>query len=84
MWGDSRNQIGLEFVQIDIQRSVETKRCSDRRNNLSNQSVEVGEAGRNHAKILLANIIDSLVVDLCNDQISTSGKIAKTLTTYHK
>ena len=38
-----RHQVGLELVQVDVERAIETKRRSDRRNNLSDEAVEVRE-----------------------------------------
>lgn len=40
-----RHQVGLELVQIDVQRAIETQRGGDGRNNLRDQAVEVGETG---------------------------------------
>ena len=40
-----RHQVGLELVQVDIQATIETKRRGDARDDLSNQPVQVGEAG---------------------------------------
>lgn len=66
MWKicDLRNQVCLELVQINIERAVETEGSRDRRNDLRNESVEVGEAGRRDVQVLLADVINSLVVDL--------------------
>lgn len=69
-WDDSRNQIGLELVQINVQRSVESQRRCNRGNNLGNQSIEVREARRNNAEILLANVVNGLVVNLYPSDVS--------------
>ena len=58
-----RHQVGLEFVQIDIQGTVESERSGDGRNNLGNQTVEVGEAWGSDSQVLLADIVDGLIVD---------------------
>ena len=58
-----RNQVGLELVQVDVERTIETKRGRDRRDNLSNETVEVGEAWGSDVETLLANVVNSLVVD---------------------
>lgn len=63
---DIRNQVGLELVQVNVERTVEAKRGSDGRNNLSNQPVQVCEAWGGDAKVLLADIVDGLIVDLEN------------------
>lgn len=60
----SRHQVGLELVKIDIEGTVEAKGCSDGGNNLSNETIEVGEARGDYAQLLLANIVDSLVINL--------------------
>jgi hypothetical protein len=54
-----RNQIGLELVQVDVQGTVESKRGSDGRHNLSNETIEVGEGGRGDAKVSSTDIVDA-------------------------
>ena len=63
---NSRDKIGLEFVQIDVEGSVKAQGRSDGRDNLRNQSVQVSEAGLGHVEAILADVIDSLVVHLNN------------------
>lgn len=58
-----RNRVGLELVQVDVERAVETKRGRDRRDNLSNETVDVSEAWENDVEMLLANVLKSLVAD---------------------
>lgn len=41
---DIRDKIGLELVQIDVQRSIEAERSSNRGDYLGNQSIQIGEA----------------------------------------
>jgi hypothetical protein len=57
------HQVGLEFVQVDVQRTVKSERGGDGRDDLGNQTVKVGEARRADSQVLLADIIDSLVVN---------------------
>jgi len=38
---DSRDQVGLEFVQVDIQGTIKTQRGSDGGYNLGNQPIEI-------------------------------------------
>jgi hypothetical protein len=76
---NSRNQIRLEFVQINIERPIEAERCSDGRNNLSNESVQVCEARRRDIKVLFANIINSFVVHLNHYVIDLVSDIYKPL-----
>ena len=59
-----RYQVGLELVQINVQGSIETKRGRDGGNNLSNEAVQVSEAGGGDAQSLLANVVKSFVIDL--------------------
>ena len=53
----------MELVQVDVERAVETKRGRDRRDNLSNETVDVSEAWENDVEMLLANVLKSLVAD---------------------
>lgn len=62
--GYSRNQVGLELVQIDVERTIESEGSGDGGNDLSNQPVQVGKTGGLDVQVLLANVIDSFVVDL--------------------
>jgi hypothetical protein len=58
-----RNQIGLELVQVDVQRSIESERGSNGRNNLSNESVKVGEGRRGDAEVSSTNVVDAIISD---------------------
>lgn len=69
---DIRNQVGLELVQVDVEGTVEAKRRSDGGNNLSNQPVQVCEAWGGDAKVLLANIVDGLIVNLEKTSIQST------------
>jgi len=60
----------LELVQINVERTVETEGRGDGRDDLSDEAVEVREAGRNDTKLLLADIINGFVIDL-NEVIRT-------------
>ena len=57
------HQVGLELVQVDVQGTVETEGGGDRRDDLGNQTVEVGEAWGGNSQVLLADVVDSLIVD---------------------
>lgn len=59
-----RNQVSLELVQIDVEGTVKAKGSGDRGDDLGNQAVEVGEAGRDDVELLLADVVDCFVVDL--------------------
>ena len=56
------HKIGLEFCQIDVKGAIETKRCGDRRHDLSDQSIEVGVGWSFDVKVTTADIVDGLVV----------------------
>lgn len=62
----SRDQIGLELVQINVEGAIETKRCGDSRDNLSDDAVQIGEAGLRNTEVLLADVVNSFVIDLVN------------------
>jgi hypothetical protein len=57
------DQVGLELVEINVERAVETERGSDGRDNLSDQAVEVLVAGALNVEVATANVVDGLVVD---------------------
>ena len=69
--GHSRDKVSLELVQIDVEGSVETKRRCDARDNLGNDSVQVGETWLGNTKVLLADIVNGFVVNLIT--MSTSN-----------
>jgi len=56
------NKIGLELSDINIQSSVESKRSSQRRNDLCNKSVQVGVSRSLDVEVSSRDIIDGLVV----------------------
>jgi hypothetical protein len=56
----------LELVQINVQGAIETKGSSYRRDDLGNESVQIGEAGRRDTQVLLANVINCLVINLAH------------------
>lgn len=64
MTGNSRNQVRLELVEIDIQRAIETEGCSNRGNDLGNEPVKVWEARGGDIKPLLADVVNSFIVHL--------------------
>jgi hypothetical protein len=58
-----RHQVGLEFSHIDVEGTVEAERSSEGRNDLSNQSVEVGVSGTLNVEGTSADVVDGLVVE---------------------
>jgi hypothetical protein len=61
---NSRNQVGLELIQIDIEGSIETQRSSDRRDDLGDQPVKVGKARGDDVEIFFANVVNGFVINL--------------------
>jgi len=57
------NKIGLEFGQIDIQRTIEAKGSRNGRDHLSNQSVKIDIGGSFDIKIATANIVDRFIIN---------------------
>ena len=66
------DEVGLELVQVDVQRTIEAERRGDRGDNLSNKTVQVSEAWGGDTEALLANVVDGLVVDLKNAHLSVT------------
>ena len=58
-----RNQVSLELIEINIERTVESQGGSNRRDDLGNQSVEVLKRRTGNVERLAANVIDRLVVN---------------------
>ena len=56
------DKVGLEFCQVDVQGSVESQRGRDGRDNLSDQTVEVGVGGALNVQVSPADVVDGLVV----------------------
>lgn len=58
-----RNQVGLELVQINVERTIESQTRRDGADNLSDQTVEVFVVGAGNVQVATADIVDGLVVD---------------------
>ena len=58
------HQVRLELVEIDVQATIESERSGDRRDDLGDESVQVGEARRGDVEVLLADLVDGFVVNL--------------------
>uniref|UniRef100_A0A0K2SVE1 Putative LOC100382917 [Zea mays] n=1 Tax=Lepeophtheirus salmonis TaxID=72036 RepID=A0A0K2SVE1_LEPSM len=56
------NQIGLEFVQIHIEGSIKAERGRDGRDDLSDQSVEIGVCGEINVQVAPADVVDGFIV----------------------
>ena len=57
------NQVSLELSQVDVEGTIESKRSGDRRNDLTNQSIEVGVGGSFNVEVSTADVVDGLVID---------------------
>lgn len=57
-----RDQVSLEFCDIDVQSTIESQRGSQRGDDLSNKSVQVGVCGSFDVQISSADIVDGFVV----------------------
>jgi hypothetical protein len=55
---DEFYQVRLELVQVNIERTIETEGGGDGRDDLSNDAVEVLEAGGLDAEVLAADVVD--------------------------
>jgi hypothetical protein len=55
-------QVGLELSDIDVQSTIESQRCSQWRDNLRDQSVQVGVGRSFNIKISSADIIDCFII----------------------
>ncbi len=57
-----RHQVGLELVHVHVQGSVKAQRSSQRRDDLSNQAVQVGVRGLLNIQLAAAHVVDGLIV----------------------
>jgi hypothetical protein len=58
-----RHQVGLELRKIDVEGTIETKRCGQRRNDLGNKSVQVGVGRALDVEVAAAHIVQGLVIE---------------------
>jgi hypothetical protein len=61
------DQVGLEFSDIDVEGTIESERGSQRGDDLSNESVQVGVSGSLDIELSSADIVDSFVVEHNSD-----------------
>ncbi|OQS04464.1 hypothetical protein THRCLA_03304 [Thraustotheca clavata] len=61
------HQVGLEFGDINVEGAIETQRSGQRRNDLSNQTIEVGVRWTFNVERTLADIIDCFVIQKNRD-----------------
>ena len=58
-----RDEIGLKFVQIDVQRALETQRGGDGRDDLRDQTIQIGVRRTFDVQFSSANLVNGLVID---------------------
>ena len=68
-----RHQVGLEFSDIDVEGTIEAERCGLGRDDLSNQSVQVGVGRALNVQGAAADVTDGLVIKE-DDQLSVLEK----------
>lgn len=57
------HQVGLELSHIDVQGSIESEGGSQRGDNLSDESVQVGVGGSLNIEVSSADIVNGLIVE---------------------
>lgn len=57
------DEVGLELVQIDVERTVKAEGGGDRRHDLGDQAVEMLEVGAGNVERTAADVVNSLIVD---------------------
>lgn len=61
------HQVCLELRDVNIQGTVETERRSERRDDLSDEAVQVRVRGALNVQVAAANIVEGLIVDQHGD-----------------
>jgi len=61
------DEIGLEFSDIDVEGTIESEGSSQRGDNLTNESVQVGVSGSFDIELSSADIVDSFVIHLASN-----------------
>ena len=62
-----RHQIGLELSNINVQGTIKSQGSGQGRDNLSNQSVQVGVGRTFNIQVTTADIVQSFVINLVGD-----------------
>ena len=57
-----RHQVGLKLVEVHVQSSVKSQGSRDTRDDLSNQTVQIGVSGPGNIQFGAADIVNGLVV----------------------
>jgi hypothetical protein len=63
MYPWERHQVGLEFAQVDVHRSLETKGCCDAGDYRCYEPIEVLAVWARDVEGLLTDVVDSFIVD---------------------
>ena len=58
-----RDQVSLEFGDINVQGTIESQRGGQRGDNLSNESIQVSVSGSFNIQLSSADIIDGFVIE---------------------
>ena len=67
---DLRNQVRLELVKVDVERTIESKGGGYGRYDLGDEAIEVCEAWRRDAEVLLVDVVNSFVINLTRGLVS--------------
>lgn len=57
------DQVGLELVEIHVQRTIKSQTGGNRADDLGNQAVQVIVAGTGNVEFTTADVVDSLIID---------------------
>jgi len=58
-----RHQVGLEFIQVDVESTIKSKARSDGTDYLGNQTVEMLIVRTRNVKVTTTDVVDCLVVN---------------------
>ena len=61
------HQVGLELVDVDVEGTIESERHSEGRDDLRDQSVQVGVGGSLDVEVSSADVVDGLIVQHDSD-----------------
>jgi hypothetical protein len=63
----SQDEVSLQLIQVDVERVIQAEASGDERDDLCNQPVQICEARLCDVETILADIVDSFVVNLRNN-----------------
>lgn len=79
-----RHQVRLKFIQIDVKRAIEPEGRSNRGNNLGDQTVQIREPWRSDIESLLADVVDSFIINLQSHLGTLRSNYGVYVRTYHE